>query len=132
MFIQAEVTPVDSSQHGIPPASLSSFLRVKPAIEGVVLADHSAAFSNPFYQSHLDTVENVQVGSLVAAAVVLARALHSLAAAPSTPTLQVSPPLALPLFCCLVTVLQQSHHAYPSLQVTASLISAKPALQCVK
>lgn len=130
MCIQAEVTAVDSAGHGIPPASLSSFLRVKPAIEGIVLTDHSAAFSNAFYQSHLDTVESVQVGSLVAAAVVLARALHSLAAAPSTPPLQVPPPLALPLFCCLLTGLQQSQHAYP--QITASFICAKPALQCVK
>lgn len=56
----------------------------------MVFTDHSATFKNCFYQSHLDTPEQLQAGSLVAAAMLLAQALHTLAAGPSTPTLQVN------------------------------------------
>lgn len=89
--LQAQVFPAVDTNPGIPPASLSSWLRLKPSIKGVVLAEHRAAFTNPFYQSHLDTAEEVQTGSLVAAAVLVAKALHSLAAGPDTPALQASP-----------------------------------------
>lgn len=79
----------DDSNPGIPPGSLSSFLRVKPSVEGAILADHGAAYRNAFYQSHLDTVDNIEPESLGAAAAIIARAVHALASSPATPSLQV-------------------------------------------
>ena len=49
-----------------------------------------AAFTNPYYQSRFDNAANIQVSSLTAAAVVVAKALHNLAAGQETPQLQVS------------------------------------------
>ena len=84
-----EVAAAAASNPGIPPASLSSFLRVNPTIKGVVLADHGGPFINPYYESRQDTVDNIQAGSLAAAAVVVAETLHSLASGPDTPFLKV-------------------------------------------
>ncbi len=89
MPVQVDVQPAAASNPGIPPSSLSSFLRVKPSLPGVVLAEHQGPFTNPYYQSRFDTVDNIQPASLAAAAVVLARALHGLAAGPGTPQLKV-------------------------------------------
>ncbi|KAM9686146.1 nicastrin isoform 1-T1 [Trichechus inunguis] len=44
----------------LPPSSLQRFLRAHN-ISGVVLADHSAAFHNRYYQSVYDTAENINV-----------------------------------------------------------------------
>ncbi len=87
--VQVDIQPADANNPGIPPASLSSFLRVKPSIAGVVLAEHGGPFTNPYYQSRLDTVDNIQPASLAAAAVVTAQALHTLAAGQDTPSLKV-------------------------------------------
>ena len=89
MSVQVDVQPAAASNPGIPPSSLSSFLRVKPSLPGVVLAEHQGPFTNPYYQSRFDTVDNIQPASLAAAAVVLARALHGLAAGKGTPDLKV-------------------------------------------
>ena len=78
-----------NSTPGIPPASLSSFLRVKPSLAGAVLADYDAHFRNPFFESEQDTADNVNLDSLAAAAVLLARALHQLAAANGSAPLKV-------------------------------------------
>lgn len=86
---KVDVQPAAASNPGIPPSSLSSFLRVKPSLPGVVLAEHQGPFTNPYYQSQFDTVDNIQPASLAAAAVVLARALHGLAAGKGTPELKV-------------------------------------------
>ncbi|DBA69331.1 TPA: hypothetical protein ACH3X2_012908 [Trebouxia sp. C0005] len=87
--VKVDVQPAAASNPGIPPSSLSSFLRVKPSLPGVVLAEHQGSFTNPYYQSQFDTVDNIQPASLAAAAVVLARALHGLAAGKSSPELKV-------------------------------------------
>ena len=84
-----EVAPAAASNPGIPPASLSSFLRVNPSIRGVVLADHEGPFINTYYQSRLDTMTNIQPASLAAAAVVMAQTVHDLAAGSGTPALKV-------------------------------------------
>ena len=90
LLLQVAVDPADSGNPGIPPASLSSFLRVKPLIQGVVLAEHSAAFTNPYYQSQFDDSKNIEPESLAAAAVVVAQALHRLAAGSQTQQLKVT------------------------------------------
>lgn len=89
MSVQVDVQPAAASNPGIPPSSLSSFLRVKPSLPGVVLAEHQGPFTNPYFQSRFDTVDNIQPASLAAAAMVLARALHGLAAGQDTPELNV-------------------------------------------
>ena len=89
LCMQATVQLPSNSTPGIPPASLSSFLRVKPSLAGAVLADYDAHFSNPFFESEQDTADNVNLDSLAAAAVLLARALHQLAAANGSAPLKV-------------------------------------------
>ena len=84
-----------NSTPGIPPASLSSFLRVKPSLAGAVLADYDAHFGNPFFESEQDTADNVNPDSLAAAAMLLARALHQLAAADGSAPLKVCGRLSL-------------------------------------
>lgn len=86
--MQVGVAPAAASNPGLPPASLSSFLRVNPTIKGVVLSDHEGPFINPYYESRQDTVTNIHAGSLAAAAVVAAQTLHTLAAGPATPPLK--------------------------------------------
>ncbi|XP_049736932.1 nicastrin [Elephas maximus indicus] len=49
-----------SQSQPLPPSSLQRFLRARN-ISGVVLADHSAAFHNNYYQSIYDTAENINV-----------------------------------------------------------------------
>ena len=91
-----EVAPAAATNPGIPPASLSSFLRVNPTIKGVVLADHGGPFINPYYESRQDTVDSIQAGSLAAAAVIVAETLHSLASGPATPSLKACAAAHLP------------------------------------
>lgn len=74
---------------GLPPSSLFSFLRAKPSISGAVLADFDTAYVNRFADTRFDNGSNLDAGSVTAAALVAARALHSLAAAPDTAPLQV-------------------------------------------
>ena len=97
--MQATVQLPSNSTPGIPPASLSSFLRMKPSLAGAVLADYDAHFTNPFFESEQDTADNVNLDSLVAAAVLLARALHQLAAANGSAPLKVRGCLLQMSFC---------------------------------
>lgn len=76
---QVAVTEASASNPGIPPSSLMSFLRVKPSIQGVVLAEFDKAFTNPFYASRFDNGSRADPGSIAATAAVLAAALHRLA-----------------------------------------------------
>ena len=71
---------------------------MNPTIKGVVLADHEGPFINPYYESRQDSAGNIQAGSLAAAAVVMAEALHTLAAGPATPPLKVCASDASPPF----------------------------------
>lgn len=75
--VQAQVEESSASLPGIPPSSLSSFLRANASIAGVVLTEFDGAFTNPYYNSRFDT--EVQQQGIVAAAIVVARALHSIA-----------------------------------------------------
>ncbi|XP_025830982.1 nicastrin [Agrilus planipennis] len=43
----------------LPPCSLHSFLKEKPDFRGLVLTDHQIGYSNHFYNSIYDTVENI-------------------------------------------------------------------------
>ena len=90
--LQIDIASASSANPGIPPSSLMSLLRVKPGIAGIVLAEFDRAFSNPYYNSHLDHAENLYAESLTAAAEATARALHVLAS-------HVQPHMALEVSC---------------------------------
>ncbi|KXZ43598.1 hypothetical protein GPECTOR_86g392 [Gonium pectorale] len=91
---QVRAVQASTTNPGIPPSSLMSFLRVKPSVAGMVLADFDSSFKYPYYQSEFDNGENVTLQALVDASVLLARTLHLLAAGPDTPPLVVNRTLA--------------------------------------
>ncbi|GLC56142.1 hypothetical protein PLESTB_001073200 [Pleodorina starrii] len=83
--------PASASTPGLPPSSLSSFLRVRPSVAGLLLADFDTAFRGPYYQSEFDDSANstlAMVEAIVDASLLLATTLHSLAAGPDTPPLE--------------------------------------------
>lgn len=49
----------DPRNPGIPPSSSHAFLEANSGIQAVVIADHSAAYANPYYDSDYDVVGNV-------------------------------------------------------------------------
>ncbi|KAL6537670.1 hypothetical protein OROHE_012297 [Orobanche hederae] len=73
------VKTASTSNPGVPPSSLMTFLRKKPHISGLVLEDFDSAFRNEFYHSHLDDLSNVNSSSIIAAASLVARTLYILA-----------------------------------------------------
>ncbi|KAK6127422.1 hypothetical protein DH2020_038843 [Rehmannia glutinosa] len=73
------VKTASTSNPGVPPSSIMTFLRKKPQISGLVLEDFDSAFSNEFYHSHLDDLSNINSTSIVAAASLVARSLYILA-----------------------------------------------------
>jgi hypothetical protein len=76
-----------------------AFLRVKPAIAGLVMADFDSSFRNAFFQGRLDA--NLSVEAVTSAAIVAARALHALAwdDAHGLPLLQARLLSSLPMTC---------------------------------
>ncbi|CAA6664769.1 unnamed protein product [Spirodela intermedia] len=74
-----KVNASSTSNPGVPPSSLMSFLSKNSSTPGVVLEDFDAAFSNRFYHSHLDNPRNINASSVEAAAVLVARAAYILA-----------------------------------------------------
>ncbi|OMO49469.1 Nicastrin [Corchorus olitorius] len=73
------IAAASSSNPGIPPSSLMTFLRKNSSTSGIVLEDFDTIFSNKFYQSHLDDTSNINSSSIVAAASLVARTLYVLA-----------------------------------------------------
>ncbi|XP_042017949.1 nicastrin isoform X2 [Salvia splendens] len=70
------VRKASTSNPGVPPSSLMTFLTKKPEISGIVLEDFDSTFSNKFYHSHLDGLSNINSSSIVAAASLVARTLY--------------------------------------------------------
>ncbi|XVF24636.1 hypothetical protein REPUB_Repub13aG0144200 [Reevesia pubescens] len=73
------ISIANSSNPGIPPSSLMSFLRKNSSTSGIVLEDFDTKFSNKFYHSHLDDSANINSSAIVAAASLVARTLYVLA-----------------------------------------------------
>eukprot|EP01132_Coremiostelium_polycephalum_P010351 gene10351-12713_t len=48
----------------LPPSSAMSFLKQSNTIPTIIVTDHAKTYSNPYYGSHLDTAENVNVSLL--------------------------------------------------------------------
>lgn len=114
-----------SANPGIPPSSLMAFLRAKPSIAGIVMADFDAHFRTPFFQSRLDA--NISVEAVTSAALVAARALHALAWGTShgLPPLPVGDPLVFAMSPLLECVFggPSAKSGPPSLLRTAQLMS---------
>jgi nicastrin len=103
------VAEASAANPGIPPSSLSSFLRERPAIAGVVLADFDTRYVNRFFESRFDGRGNVDAASVAAAAVVVARALHELAlgggdgggGSPAPLEVRIPPPPGMTVRCAV-------------------------------
>ncbi|KAG2661397.1 hypothetical protein PVAP13_1KG502900 [Panicum virgatum] len=95
-----KVKQAASSNPGVPPSSLMSFIRKNMSTSGVVLEDFDSHFSNRFYHSYLDNP---------AAAALVARSLYILASANSVVdlmtlnTIKVNVSLVEELIGCLLT-----------------------------
>ena len=89
MCVQVEVKEASRGNPGIPPSSLMAFLKARPAIAGVVMADFDESFTNPHYHSRLDNASTIDEESIVAASLVAAHALYALASDHRSPVLQV-------------------------------------------
>ncbi|KAF6250532.1 Nicastrin-domain-containing protein [Scenedesmus sp. NREL 46B-D3] len=76
---EIDVLPASASNPGIPPSSLMSFLRVKPSIQGLVLAEFDDGFSNPYFGSRFDNGSTVNADGIASVAAVLAAAVQRLA-----------------------------------------------------
>ncbi|KAK9823947.1 hypothetical protein WJX72_006597 [[Myrmecia] bisecta] len=83
---QVTASAAASTNPGIPPSSLMSFLRVNASISGAVLAEFDSAFTNAHFEGHDDDESNLNAASVATAAMVAARALHTLAQAGGTST----------------------------------------------
>jgi nicastrin len=114
------VAPASPAAPGLPPSSASAFLRLRPAIPAVVLAEFDASFVNAAYQAPHDTVDGVDLEAVAAAAAVAARALHALALGPSAAAAAAVPPLALNF-----TALRESVAA-----LAGCLMTDSPGLRC--
>ncbi|KAF7080292.1 hypothetical protein CFC21_084395, partial [Triticum aestivum] len=103
-----KVKPAASSNPGVPPSSLMSFMRKNTSTSGVVLEDFDSQFSNRFYHSHLDSPANINSSSIAAAAALVARSLYILATADMTVdlmtlnTIKVNVTLVEELIGCLL------------------------------
>ncbi|GLJ11946.1 hypothetical protein SUGI_0180740 [Cryptomeria japonica] len=74
-----KVKKASTSNPGIPPSSLMSFINKDPSTPGIVLEDFNTTFTNEFYHSQLDDLLNINSTSIAAAASVISRALYILA-----------------------------------------------------
>ncbi|KAG2497749.1 hypothetical protein HYH03_004021 [Edaphochlamys debaryana] len=85
-----EVSPASATNPGLPPSALTSFLRVRPDIAGMVIADFDQAFRSPYYESEYDDGFAVSLQSLADSTILVARTLHTLLAGPATPPLELN------------------------------------------
>ena len=76
--MQASLARASGANPGIPPSSLSSFLRANASIAGAVLAEFDSYFINPGYATASDTLEGINEVGIAAAAAVLARTITKL------------------------------------------------------
>jgi len=87
------------STPGVPPSSSQSFIRYRPQIPAVVLAEHEAQYTNQYYHSHFDDHSNINVEDICRSSMLLARTIFILAANDSDAL-----PFPLTLTCPNVTL----------------------------
>lgn len=78
-----KIAMANTANPGIPPSSLMTFLNKKPQTSGVLLSDFDTSFTNSFYHSHLDDLNNINSSAIVAAASLVARTLYILSSGKS-------------------------------------------------
>ena len=87
---QVEVAQASEANPGIPPSSLMAWLRANSSIAGAVITEYDSAFSNTDVDTLRDNAEHLWEAGIAHAAVIVARALATLALGPAAPVLQVS------------------------------------------
>eukprot|EP01097_Dermamoeba_algensis_P003523 TRINITY_DN2436_c0_g1_i1.p1 TRINITY_DN2436_c0_g1~~TRINITY_DN2436_c0_g1_i1.p1 ORF type:complete len:667 (-),score=79.98 TRINITY_DN2436_c0_g1_i1:247-2247(-) len=92
-----------ATQSELPPSSLMSFLRVKPNLVGVALADHDAQYSNRYYHSRHDGRENVDSKQVSQVASVLSRVIFNHFLSLSTPPPAINNSLVDTLLNCFIS-----------------------------
>ncbi|CAI7853251.1 unnamed protein product [Closterium sp. NIES-53] len=90
---------------GLPPSSLLAMSAEHPGLSALHLSDFNQQVSNPYLNSHLDTLPSVHLPSLTLSATLLARSLLLLSGAPPSLALQasVSTSLISNLVLCLLS-----------------------------
>jgi len=74
------VAEASSDLPGVPPSSYWSFLNNDPDTPGVVLADHKANYTNPYWHSVFDTIDQIEDGFLCQVSALYARTIYRIAA----------------------------------------------------
>ena len=74
-LLQLDTATASDSNPGLPPSSLSSFLRVKPGIAGVMLTEFDRQYTNPYHASSYDTLESLNADGIAQTALLLAQVL---------------------------------------------------------
>lgn len=75
--MQIALRRANAQTPGIPPSSLSSFLRANSSISGVVLTEFDEKYSNQFYATAGDTLEGINHEGIGAVAKLIADFLMS-------------------------------------------------------
>eukprot|EP00457_Paulinella_chromatophora_P003187 gb/GEZN01003193.1/.p1 GENE.gb/GEZN01003193.1/~~gb/GEZN01003193.1/.p1 ORF type:complete len:665 (+),score=84.46 gb/GEZN01003193.1/:94-2088(+) len=69
-------TGSNNNEWGLPPSSSQAFVKERNDMPAIVLTDHAQAYSNKYYQSELDKINNQQVLNLCNVATLTARVLY--------------------------------------------------------
>jgi hypothetical protein len=72
---QVNLAPASSSNPGIPPSSLMSFLRVNASIAGLVLTEFDSSIQDPLYASRFDRGGRVNATAIAGVAAAVAAGL---------------------------------------------------------
>eukprot|EP00742_Colponemidia_sp_Colp-10_P008154 GILJ01008809.1.p1 GENE.GILJ01008809.1~~GILJ01008809.1.p1 ORF type:complete len:665 (-),score=90.11 GILJ01008809.1:106-2073(-) len=91
-----------SGHNGLPPSSLTSFLRQNSSLPAIQISNHNGAFINKFYHSEWDDASNVDVTKICDISTALARWVWSLASTDPIPSLSADCNLIKKLMNCLV------------------------------
>lgn len=74
-----QLSKANDTLPGVPPSSLWSFLKARPSIPAVLIADHDDTYTNQYYHSMYDDRTNVNDEQVTLVATLLARTLYTLA-----------------------------------------------------
>lgn len=77
--LQVTLVPASSSNPGIPPSSLMSFLRVNASIAGLVLTEFDSSIQDPLYASRFDQGGRVNATDIAGVAAAVAAGLVRIA-----------------------------------------------------
>lgn len=90
-----------SDTPGVPPSSLMSFIKASPNITGVVLAEHGAQYTNPYYHSSFDSTDQIRLDRFCQVVQIYLNSVYSLANETMSKNLTIDCNVAKDLFICL-------------------------------